>query len=286
MIQFASNAMIDELKALWLEGFEGDDEYCSFFFKNYFSCENCVVHTNDRGEVESAVHIFRGKVNISGKEHTVVFLYAVATFRKYRKMGKFSAICSFLADYCRENGIGIIALSTTPPSRSPCEKLGMRPGINMGAVSMMLNRVVNAYSCEKCGYGEFAAMRNAFVGRDFEIYWPDETLKYMYSEMQTSGDIVKIVMNDHTYYAAYTRLEDELLIRETNCPSDDMSAMVDSVCAHIHYQGKITIYTKAGTVLSIENAISQEVFCYAHMWFIDETLDIPNADWYINLTAE
>ena len=286
MIQFASNAMMDELKTLWLEGFEGDDEYCAFFFKHYFSCENCVVHTNDRGEVEAAVYIFRGKVNISGREHAVLFLYAVATFRKYRNMGKFSAICSFLADYCRENSRGIIALSTTPPSRSPCEKLGMLPKINMGAVSVVLDRAVNAYPCEQCGYAEFAAMRKAFLDRDFDICWPDETLKYMHSEMQTSGDIVKTVINNSTYYAAYTRLEDELLIRETNCPPDDMPAMIDSVCAYIHYQGKITIYTRADTVLALKNTISQEVFCYAHMWFIDETLDIPNASWYINLTAE
>lgn len=86
MIKFASENMINELKSLWVECFEGDGAYCDFFFENYFSCENCVVSVNDNDEVEAAAYIFRGEVRVEGKVHSVVFLYAGATFKKVQKV--------------------------------------------------------------------------------------------------------------------------------------------------------------------------------------------------------
>lgn len=287
MIKFASDTMITELKELWLECFEGDDEYCDFFFENYFSCKNCVVHTNDdNDEVEAAAYIFRGEVKINSAVHTVLFLYAGATFKKHRKSGKCSAICQFIADYCKENNIGIIALSTSASSLSLCEKSGMIPNINMRSANFMIDNIIEAPHCQKCSYPEFADMRNQFLNNDFEIYWTDETLKYMYTEIQTSGDIVKTTINNNIYYAAYTVFENELLIRETNCPPDNMYDMINSICAYINYKGKVTVYTNAETELNLKNITSQETFCYAHIWFIDETLNLSDAKWYINLTAE
>lgn len=278
--------MTTELKSLWNECFEGDEEYCDFFFENYFSCKNCVVHTNDNDEVEAAAYIFRGEVKISGKVYSVIFLYAGATFKKYRKTGKCSAICKFIADYCRSNNIDIIALSTSANSLSLCEKGGMVPAAYMRSVSINSDKSAKAYPCEKCGYGEFSAMRKNFLSNDFDIYWTDETLKYMHAEMQTSGDIVKAAIDGNTYYAAYTVFDDELLIRETNCPTDRIIEMANSVCRFAHYSGKITVYSKDNTVFDTAANTASERFCYAHMLFINADLNIPNAEWYINLTAE
>ena len=286
MVRFASNDMIDELKNLWCECFEGDDEYCRFFFEHYFSCENCVVFTNDHGEVEAAVHMFRGAVTIGGKPQQVLFLYAGATFAQHRKKGRLTALLGYIEAYCREQGIGIVSASLEETSRPVCEKNGMRPVVNMRAASMVRNRAEYTYPCEECGYDEFALMRNEYLNREFNIYWTEKSLRYMHAEMKTSGDIVKVFIDDCVCYAAYTCLEDELLIRETNCPAKDMSALVDSLCAHIGYKGKVTVYTRADTILRPEDAISQDTFCYAHIWFIDETLDVEAAEWYINLTAE
>lgn len=286
MIRFASPSMITELKALWLECFPGDDEYCDFFFDHYFSPETCVVHAGEGGEVEAAAYIFRGKVKIAGRTETVLFLYAGATFKKYRKMGKCSAICRWIADYCRENGIGIIALSTSPSSLSLCEKSGMIPMANMASATVVREKITDALSCVKCDYSAFAQMRSAYLSEDFAIDWTEETLRYMHAEMQTSGDIVRCMIGGSTCYAAYTLLEDELLIRETNCPPADMSALVDAVCAYAGWQGKVTVYTKADAEPCLPDAVSRDVFCYAHMWFVDESLAVPGAKWYINLTAE
>lgn len=286
MIKFASENMINELKSLWVECFEGDGAYCDFFFENYFSCENCVVSVNDNDEVEAAAYIFRGEVRVEGKVHSVVFLYAGATFKKYRKSGKCSAICSFAADYCRNSGIDIIALSTSASSLSLCEKGGMVPAVYMRAAHINSDKSVRTYPCVKCGYEEFADMRKDFLSNDFDIYWTGETLKYMYAEMQTSGDIVKTVIGGSTYYAAFTVFDDELLIRETNCPRENIAEMANSVCGYAHYSGKITVYTKSGAPLDIAGGTADECFCYAHMQFINAQLNIPDAQWYINLTAE
>ena len=229
MIQFAAPSMIEELKALWLECFPGDEEYCSFFFERYFSPDSCVVHTGDNGEVEAAAYIFRGSVRVGDREETVLFLYAGATFKKYRKMGKCSAICRWIADYCRKNGIGIIVLSVSPSSQSLCEKSGMIPMANMASATVVRENISGALPCEKCDYPSFAQMRGEYLSGDFEISWTQDTLRYMYEEMQTSGDIVGCTIGGERFYAAYTVLEDELLIRETNCPSEALSALVDAV---------------------------------------------------------
>ncbi|MBE6612702.1 MAG: GNAT family N-acetyltransferase [Ruminococcaceae bacterium] len=286
MIRFADESMIHELKALWLECFPGDDDYCAFFFDRYFTGDTCVVHTNDGGEVEAAAYIFRGEVTVAGKRESVYFLYAGATFKKYRKMGKCSAICRWIADYCRENGVGIISLSTSPSSLSLCEKSGMVPMVSMRATVTAVSELAGALSCEDCGYEEFAAMRRRFLAGEFEIDWTADTLRYMYDEMHVGGGIVKISIGGRDCYAAYTCLEDGLLIRETDCPADNMDALVRAVAAHIGYTGKVTLYTKPDIIPRLSVTASQEEFCYAHLWFVDESLNAPDAGWYINLTAE
>ncbi|MBQ3076233.1 MAG: GNAT family N-acetyltransferase [Clostridia bacterium] len=286
MIRFASTDMVDTLKALWLTGFPGDDDYCDFYFKHHFSPEHCAVSVSDEGEVEAAVHFYRGRVRIDGTEHRLLFLYAVATFPEYRGRGKFSEICRFLADYGREAGIPLIALSTTPPSQSPCERLGMVPKIGMASVSIEFAAAGSPPPCEPCGFAEFAALRSAFLCCDFEITWPEDTLRYMYDELHTSGGVLKTTVHDRPCYAAYTLLDDELLIRETDCPPEAIETLVQAVGTHLHHQGKLTVYSRADTCLPLESPLSREVFCYAHIWFLDESLDRPDACWYINLTAE
>lgn len=84
---------IPELKALWKQAFSDTDEYIDAFFETAFSVERCLLAEKESKTV-SALYWF--DCEYLGKK--VAYLYAIATFEKYRGKG----FCSTLMNSAKE----------------------------------------------------------------------------------------------------------------------------------------------------------------------------------------
>lgn len=285
MIDFAKETMIPELKRLWHYGFPEDTEYCDFYFDNYFSVRDCIVVSGEKG-IETATYMFRGECEANKKIYKAVYWYACATWKEFQRKGNLSLALDFLQKYCIDNNIDIIAVRPVEETFSTYDKRGFSPSIALQRTTAVISETKFEDIVRECAVEDFIKMRGAYLD-DYCISWDDKTTQYMYKDICLDGGILTVYIDAAHYYAAYTLYENELLIRETNCPPSDMRRLLYNVCRHIDYSGDVTIYLRCGEELNFEEVKKSEKMYYAHIW-INPASELygVNTDWYINLTAD
>ncbi len=98
-IRNATAADRDALFAIWREAFGDTDEYISRFFTTAYSDSHCRVLCVDN-EIASVLYIIDGFL----KKRKIAYIYAVATYKRYRGRGLYRQLSENTHEYLKDLG--------------------------------------------------------------------------------------------------------------------------------------------------------------------------------------
>lgn len=104
MVKFENENIRPQVVALWNEAFGDSEEYINFFIDTHSSCVCLAEKEND--ELCSMLFLIDGQ--LCGKP--AYYLFAAATFKKYRGMGCMARLLQKAENYARQNGRAYIVL--------------------------------------------------------------------------------------------------------------------------------------------------------------------------------
>ncbi len=109
MIRLAAPSDARQLKDLWQEVFQEDEEYLRAFFQCLFRPENALVQEED-GRIVSALHMVPYDFRDGDEVHPMLYLYAIATLQGYRSRGLGRALTEAAFPIARERGFSGVFL--------------------------------------------------------------------------------------------------------------------------------------------------------------------------------
>ena len=255
---YPEDADLPGLKKLWLECYPGDDEFCSFYFNQYYKRERCVVLK--RGDIIVCVaHFLYGKIYCGNSDAPVIYMYAGGTDKRYRKNGYFRLFNDLLRDYCTTNEYAAYVFTANDGLEQMYDNMNYKRTSTLNVTTIMpgrKNMVTRRGDLKKCSDGDFYAMRKAYVCR------------------QHGGLLYYVVVSD---------LPDEIFVRETDIYPGDIDRMAAALSA-MYGDKKLRIYSRTGTVYG---DYPYDVIYYGHGRLTDNRYpEELMKDIYINLIEE
>ncbi|MCX7714514.1 MAG: GNAT family N-acetyltransferase [Clostridia bacterium] len=98
MIEFPSNSLLPQIKALWKDAFFDSDAAIDFYFSNRHKNENMLVFT-ENGKVLSMLSMLPLSLYAQGNTFPARYIYAVATLTAFRGRGLSSALLDYAHNY-------------------------------------------------------------------------------------------------------------------------------------------------------------------------------------------
>ncbi len=211
MLDFARPEDLDALKDLWFACFGGPQEYLDFYYGRRFVPEDTLVW-REEGRPVSMMTLMR--VRRGGEEGA--YVYAVATLPEYRGHGLMTRLDAWSQEVVRDRGGRFSVLVPAGPELFPMyEKLGYRSEFPVW-VKEVQGAAKTSGRFSPCSFTEFRELRRRFLFRiPGAILHPDTELRYIYDELCAfSGEILRYEEAGRPCYAAFSREEQGLLIRE------------------------------------------------------------------------
>ena len=110
MVRFDREEYKEAAVALWNEAFGDSEEYIRFFHANHDRCTCLTLCESD--ELQSALYLIDGE--LCGEKG--YYLFAAATFKKYRGKGSMAHLLKEAERFAVQNGKSFIALVPAEPS--------------------------------------------------------------------------------------------------------------------------------------------------------------------------
>ena len=104
LVKFEFDNLKSDAVELWHEAFGDSEEYINFFHAEHASCV-CLMQT-EGDELASALYLIDGE--LCG--HQGYYLFAAATFKKFRGQGHMARLLKKAKDFANQNGKSFIAL--------------------------------------------------------------------------------------------------------------------------------------------------------------------------------
>ncbi len=104
LVKFEYESLKQDVVKLWQEAFGDSEEYIEFFHSNHDSCVCLMLTEGD--ELASALYLIDG--SLCGNKG--YYLFAAATFKKFRGKGFMAALLRKAESFAKENGKSFIAL--------------------------------------------------------------------------------------------------------------------------------------------------------------------------------
>ncbi len=104
LVKFEIEELRQDAVKLWQEAFGDSEEYIEFFHSNHDSCVCLMLTEGD--ELTSALYLIDGEL-CGNKGY---YLFAAATFRKFRGKGCMASLLRKAESFAKENGKSFIAL--------------------------------------------------------------------------------------------------------------------------------------------------------------------------------
>ena len=186
---------IKDLKILFKDSFHVSSLEIDYFFKNIFKLENCPVCLVD-GNLVAALHMIDTYILKNSKKYPVYYLYAAATFLKYRGNGYMRGLINYANDLAFKRGqLYSVLLPGNSSLYNFYEKLGYRKFFKIKLVELT-DFELKSFIFKNFKKGEnyaktFESLRNNFFNNDGDIFWNQDHINYAINESRTyGGDIV------------------------------------------------------------------------------------------------
>ena len=283
---YPEDADLPGLKKLWLECYPGDDEFCSFYFNQYYKRERCVVLK--RGDIIVCVaHFLYGKIYCGNSDAPVIYMYAGGTDKRYRKNGYFRLFNDLLRDYCTTNEYAAYVFTANDGLEQMYDNMNYKRTSTLNVTTIMPGRknvVTRRGDLKKCSYGDFYAMRKAYVCRQHGgLLWDGPVMELLYEAFNVDGGIYTMDIDGRMYYVVVSDLPDEIFVRETDIYPGDIDRMAAALSA-MYGDKKLRIYSRTGTVYG---DYPYDVIYYGHGRLTDNRYpEELMKDIYINLIEE
>ncbi|HKM22277.1 MAG TPA: GNAT family N-acetyltransferase [Lachnospiraceae bacterium] len=267
MICHPTMEQAEELKKIWVTAFPHDEAYVELFFTHYFAPECSIIFRND-SEIESAFHYLTAYLEIEGEPRPFLYLYAGATLPQYGRKGNITAMLNFLYEEAKGMGYYGVSVNSLQTSKNIFMRQNVYPNVFMSELTYEIAEtgLTEGLTVSHCDYEQFAVLRHRYVDEcPGCIYWKEKELKYMYYDINDSGETLLIETYDgglpKEYYAVVTKREDSLLIRETDYPKADCLRLVQTIAAHFSFSGTVRLLAREDEKTSI-NGVMEISRCY------------------------
>lgn len=217
MEDFARRGDVPALKKIWDACFGGEPEYRDFYYRVRFRPKETLVW-RENGIPVSMMTLM--PLIIAGKPGA--YVYAVATLPEYRGRGLVRKLDAFAEQVVRQNGGQFLTLVPAELSLFPFyEKLGYSTSFFLWEKELSCPEGgKKRVDFSRCSFGEFAKLRERYLsGFPGAASHPKRELRYIYKELNRyDGAVFTYSQNGETQYAAFTRTEKGLWLRECSAP--------------------------------------------------------------------
>ena len=189
--KIAQSVHLESLKELYSSSFSVSKSMTEHFFCNKFNQTNCAVCLVD-GEVAAALHMFDTYIFKDLKMYPVYYIYAVATFKKFRGKGYMKSLINYSNSLALKKGqLYSLLLPASESLYKFYEGLGYKKFFKVESLEFTyeeLREIVdskkffvdnNLLNIEK-------SRSNNFCG-DGDIFWNKEHIDYVISENRNCG---------------------------------------------------------------------------------------------------
>ena len=273
---------IPRLKALWLECFPDDGGYCDFFFDNRFIPER-ITALESSGEICGAVYFFdayfAGK---DGKKYPFLMAYAAGVAKSFRGRGGMFGMYAHTCEEAFRNGIYGLAAFSTDELIEAYDRHGFKRFFGIYRITCEVEESVASPEWSPCSYSEFKERRENFLQSKKSFFgWEEASLAFMYKDVFTSGEVLCCERGGERFYAVCSFSGEELVIRETDYPLGEVSALFSGISKHFGTR-QITLYSDVPV-----SGVQCERMYYGH-YMLSEAFPYPDdvQGAYINIIAD
>lgn len=226
MVTNATPEMLPRMNELWNEIFGDSLEYSSFFFENNLKGKdrfyNQLVYLVE-GQPVSMLTVLEAELKISDERKKFWYIYAVLTDPNYRKRGYAGKVLDYVTELAKSQHIIVGLVPANDSLYSYYEKFGFKTLFNkrVKTISLEEERLRDGLSIklEEIDCSEYQKLRDeAFLDYNYVI-WNKDSVRYALQENENLGGKA-YVWSGTDYFLLVCPSEDELIVRETNLPSD------------------------------------------------------------------
>ncbi|WP_167958883.1 GNAT family N-acetyltransferase [Anaerosporobacter faecicola] len=250
MIQFATKAMIGQLKKIWSICFGDEDSYINFFFQEYFSEQTTLVYLEEEQPVSMLTLMPAYVWELMGKKKKSYYVYAVATLPEYRgkqyssKLLEYANSWSDFATFL-EPATEELILFYKKNGYEPClykqsyrmtreevtRSIQVQEELQVAQVSRKQSlQLVADLSIQELTEQDAACykrIRDQALGRPGYVEWGTELLAYAIKENAFTGG--KTYLIDNMYIAMVREYEGVLYVREHTMPRERLFACIEQI---------------------------------------------------------
>lgn len=230
MILFADENMKDDLKHIWKECFNDEDEYINFYFNNCFKNNKTLVWIENNKPV-SMIILFKSKIILKNELVNGYYIYAVSTLKAYRNKG----ISTKLINYANKNIISQNEFTFLVPASNSLFKFYEKKGYEKAfkiKEAEILPENNKGMKISTITSKEYKKLRDEIFFKSGYIVWDKNFIDYAIKENEFNGGFtVKVEFKGKEYAAMCYKHKDTLFIKES--VFDDLS--FKSCAAYIGY---------------------------------------------------
>ena len=231
--------LIRQLKLLWKECFEEDeDAYIDFFFQHRYRREN-VFFEMENEQVYAATHLLPCYVTVNGVEHEVLYGYAGGVRTEFRGHNRFAPFVKRMIQsyskplvFCPKDSL--IGFYQNMGFRQCFCYSHMRSGMtSKGEFDYLISDLTSEV---------YETMRNEYFQGEGYLRWDLPAIDYALLENRFCGGFNHLLTYEGQRYALIGHVEDkELFITETTIPETVLEHLLPKLC-HIYHANTANAY--------------------------------------------
>lgn len=168
---------IESLRELYSSCFCVSPQLTDLFFENKFKLQKCVVCLVD-GKVAAALHMFDAFIFKDLKKYPVCYIYAAATFPKYRGRGYMKNLINFSYSVARDKGcLYSFLLPASSSLYDFYEKLGYKTFFKLRTLELNYEDL-RSFAGNSFDATNVEKVRGKFFCRNGDVFWQEEHIKY------------------------------------------------------------------------------------------------------------
>lgn len=236
---------VPELKDIWTKCYPGDEEFCSFYFENYYENNKCVIMKNSE-QIVCVAHFLRGIIVSEEKEIPVIYLYAGGTAGNLRKKGYFRLFNDILTEQWNDSSCAAYIFTANDGLEEMYDNMGFIRTSTLNVTTVMPGENVSDKGAviKECPFETFVIMRDRYVRKHKNgLIWDESVMRFLYKNFSLNGGVYVIEYQGLSYYAVVTDMPDEIFVRETDALPEHIDAVISAL--RIRYGNKkVKLYSK------------------------------------------
>ncbi len=250
-MDYAREADIPALKALWKAVFKDTDSYIDGYFNSLFSEIRIAVYRAKNGKPISMISMLPVTLKIGRHRYPGHYIYAAATAKRYEGQGLMTALLEFACQTAEARGDHFSCLiPATEGLFRFYEKRGYQTAFYRDILHFPSYDAAEAAPTEWTVLSplDFQQRRTAFAEKQETVILQQERLyPYIYTELQESGMETLLVRSGAAegYVVCYA-IDDLLAVKETSLTREELKAALLALERHFGCRDAIAAFPTAG----------------------------------------